>query len=285
MGRDRKVADAAIVPAGLAAGFQESPVLPRVLPRVCVGPARALYTGPGLDLAPHINLALTIAVAWQQPFALRTWARTGGWSDWRRCEAAVVPSESLHHLQSSGSMAFLYLDPLQDRRSPLSLADLLAGRARLLEAGPAVGIDAAFAAFGLARRVPTDDRIARVVLEIERHPDAFARLRDAAAVAHLSPSRFRARFDREVGLPFRRYRMWRRMAVVMRTLAGGGNLTDAALAAGFASSAHLSSAFRQVFGLPASSLLALGVTIDLSGDAVLPAQWVSARPRAPAAAA
>ena len=275
------MADAAIVPAGPAAGFQESPVLPRV----CVGPARALYIGPGLDLAPHINLAVTIAVAWQQPFALRTWARAGGWSDWRGCEVAVVPSESLHHLQSAGPMAFLYLDPLQDRRSPLTLPALLAGRARLRDAGPGVGIDAAFAAFGLDRRVPTDARIASVVLEIERRPEAFARLRDAAALAHLSPSRFRARFDREVGLPFRRYRMWRRMAVVMRTLAGGGNLTDAALAAGFASSAHLSSAFKQVFGLSASSLLALGATIDLSGDDVLPAGRLSARLPAHAGAA
>lgn len=278
---DVKVADAAIVPSGPAAGFQESPVLPRV----CVGPARALYIGPGLDLAPHINLAVTIAVAWQQPFALRTWARAGGWSDWRGCEAAVVPSASLHHLRSAGPMAFLYLDPLQDRRSPLTLPELLAGRARLRDAGPGVGIDAAFAAFGLDRRVPTDARIASVVLEIERRPEAFARLRDAAALAHLSPSRFRARFDREVGLPFRRYRMWRRMAAVMRALAGGGNLTDAALAAGFASSAHLSSAFKRVFGLSASSLLALGATIDLSGDDVLPAGRISARPRAPSAAA
>lgn len=267
MGIDEQVADPSIVPGGSAAGFQESPVLPRI----CVGPARALYAGPGLDLAPHMNLAVTIAVAWQQPFLLRTWTRTGGWSDWRPREAALIPSESLHHLRSTGPMAFLYLDPLQDRRSPLTQPDLMAGRKRLHDAGPDVGIATAFAAFGLDRRVPTDDRIARVVLEIERRPEAFARLQDAAAVAHLSPSRFRARFDREVGLPFRRYRMWRRMAVVMRTLAGGGNLTDAALASGFASSAHLSSAFKHVFGLSASSLLALGVTIDLSGDDVLQA--------------
>lgn len=276
-----QMADHAILPAAPAAGFQEAPVLPRI----CVGPARALYTGPGLDLAPHLNLAVTIAVAWQQPFALRMWARTGGWADWRTCHAAVVPSQSLHHLKSSGPMAFLYLDPLLDRRSAWAQSDLLTGRERLCSAGPGIGIDAAFAAFGLARRAPGDDRIARVVRAIERQPDAFARLREAADLAHLSPSRFRARFDREVGLPFRRYRQWRRMAVVMRTLAGGGNLTDAAMAAGFASSAHLSSSFKQMFGLSASSLLALGVGIDLSGDDVLPAAQLSPRLAAPAAAA
>jgi AraC-like DNA-binding protein len=119
---------------------------------------------------------------------------------------------------------------------------------------------------GGARRRTTDARIDRVVREIERRPDAFSRLQDAAALACLSPSRFRARFDAELGLPFRRYRLWRRMAAVMREIAAGGNLTEAALSAGFSSSAHLSSAFRQMFGLAPSALLTLGVEIDLSGD-------------------
>lgn len=55
----------------------------------------------------------------------------------------------------------------------------------------------------------------------------------------------------------------------MRTVASGGTLTNAAHAAGFASSAHLSSTFKRMFGLTASDLLALGVAIDLSDDVVL----------------
>ena len=60
------------------------------------------------------------------------------------------------------------------------------------------------------------------------------------------------------------------MAAVMRTVAAGGSLTEAAHAAGFASSAHLSSTFRRMFGLTATDLLALGVAIDVSEDKVLP---------------
>jgi AraC-like DNA-binding protein len=60
------------------------------------------------------------------------------------------------------------------------------------------------------------------------------------------------------------------MAAVMRTIAAGGSLTEAAHAAGFSSSAHLSSTFRRMFGLRASDLLALGVAIDVSEDKVLP---------------
>jgi AraC-like DNA-binding protein len=102
------------------------------------------------------------------------------------------------------------------------------------------------------------------VREIERRPDAFGRAHDAAALACLSPSRFRARFDAELGLPFRRYRLWRRMAAVMRAVAAGATLTDAAHCAGFSSSAHLSTTFKRMFGLTASDLLASGVTIHMA---------------------
>jgi hypothetical protein len=193
--------DAVIVSEQVASGFQDSPVLPRIW----VGPARALYVGPGLDLSPHLNVATTIAVSLRQPFELRTWAKSGVWSPWRPEFVCVIPSETLHHLRSIGPMAFLYLDPLTDRRHPLSRADLLRGLERLRLAGLRIGLDEAFAAFGLLPHIPRDARIARVVREIERRPDAFGRLQDAAALACLSPSRFRARFDAELGLPFRRY--------------------------------------------------------------------------------
>jgi AraC-like DNA-binding protein len=142
------------------------------------------------------------------------------------------------------------------------------GMQRLRREARTIGIRAAFDAFGLPARGPSDARIARVVREIERRPHEFDSAREAAGLACLSPSRFRARFADEVGLPFTRYRLWRRMAVVMRTVAAGGTLTDAAHAAGFASSAHLSTAFRRMFGLSARDLLATGVAIDVSEDVV-----------------
>ncbi|MCX7211424.1 MAG: AraC family transcriptional regulator [Burkholderiales bacterium] len=169
-------------------------------------------------------------------------------------------------------MVFLYLDPLTDRHLPLSQAELGGGRERLIDAGPGIGISEAFAAFGLRTRFPMDERIAKVVLEIEKRPDLFGRLQEAAALACLSPSRFRKRFCAEVGLPFRRYRMWRRMARVMRTIAEGGSLTESAMAAGFSSSAHLSSSFKRMFGLSASDIIGLGVVIDVSEDHVVSTQ-------------
>ena len=123
MGRSHSEICVDIVAEQVASGFQESPVLPRIW----TGPARALYVGPGLNLSPHLNVATTIAVSLQQPFALRIWTAEAGWSRWRSEVISVIPSETLHHLKSLGPMAFLYLDPLTDRRHPLSNAVLMRG--------------------------------------------------------------------------------------------------------------------------------------------------------------
>jgi AraC-like DNA-binding protein len=227
-----------------------------------------MYVGPGLRLDPHLNVATTIAVSLETDFELRTQDPARGWSAWSSGPVAVIPSQTLHHLRSVGPMAFLYLDPLGDGRLAPAPSMLERGLRRMRREARTIGIRAAFDGFGLPARGPRDARIARVVLAIERRPQAFGSARDAAELACLSPSRFRARFAEELGLPFTRYRLWRRMAVVMRTVAAGGTLTDAAHSAGFASSAHLSTAFRRMFGLSARDLLATGVAIDLSEDAI-----------------
>ena len=77
---------------------------------------------------------------------------------------------------------------------------------------------------------------------------------------------------------------WMKNAV-MRTVAAGATLTEAAHAAGFASSAHLSSTFKRMFGLRASDLLALGVAIDMSEDEVLSANEPGRHPATHAARA
>jgi AraC-like DNA-binding protein len=69
------------------------------------------------------------------------------------------------------------------------------------------------------------------------------------------------------------------MALVMRSIAQGKNLTAAALEAGFSSSAHLSSAFKRMFGLSASEIIALGVAIDTSEDQVVSRSHTAQRNR------
>jgi methylphosphotriester-DNA--protein-cysteine methyltransferase len=81
---------------------------------------------------------------------------------------------------------------------------------------------------------------------------------EIAAGVGLSGSRFQHLFTAEVGVPFRRYRAWRRVRVAIAEIVKGSRFTTAAHTAGFADQAHFTNDFRRTFGGPPSlSLLGL----------------------------
>jgi AraC-like DNA-binding protein len=180
----------------------------------------------------------------------------------------------LHHLVASGPMVFVYLDALGDDHRRLRALDLDRGRAHLAGIGAAVlarwDVDSICAALGVPGRTQHDARIAAAIRCLDERPQDFARIADLAAIAGLSASRFQALFTDAVGMPFRRYRTWRRMAVVMRALARGSTLTEAAQAAGFSGSSHLSATFRAMFGLTPSRVVRLGLTRALAFGPSMP---------------
>lgn len=161
-------------------------------------------------------------------------------------------------------MAFVYLDALSDDHRRLTSLDLEDAHRRLIAEAPAglSDVDTICRALGVPQAVAKPSRVADVVRLIDRRPQDFPRAADAARAAGLSVSRFQHLFRESTGMPFRRYRLWRRMAVVMGVLATGGTLTTAAHEAGFSSSAHLSATFRAMFGLRPSDHIALGTTFD-----------------------
>ena len=111
-------------------------------------------------------------------------------------------------------------------------------------------------------------------------PRPAHRLTTLAARAGLSPSRFLHLFKAETGVPLRRYRIWNRMGAPRFAPCGeGASLTEAAHAAGFASSAHFSSAFRDMFGMMPSELakaLQPGAEVSQVDRPVWPAEAVRA---------
>ena len=79
-------------------------------------------------------------------------------------------------------------------------------------------------------------------------------LGDIAALTGLSPGRARHLFVQQTGLPFRTWLLWQRLVRAVELFARGSSLTEAAHAAGFSDSAHLSRTFRRMFGIAAASL-------------------------------
>lgn len=78
--------------------------------------------------------------------------------------------------------------------------------------------------------------------------DGPVSLSEVAEQVHLSASRLGHLMSAEAGLPFRPYVRWLRLQRAVAAVAGGQSLTEAAHAAGFADSAHLTRTWRAAFG-------------------------------------
>lgn len=79
-------------------------------------------------------------------------------------------------------------------------------------------------------------------------------LADVADRASLSSERFRHLFAEALGVPFRRYVLWRRIGRAVGLLNRGSGVTAAAHAAGFADGAHFARTMKVMFGVAPSAL-------------------------------
>ena len=101
--------------------------------------------------------------------------------------------------------------------------------------------------------VAVDERILSSISEIRAHIDEPIALATLARRAGLSPGRFRHLFVAETGVPLRSFVLWERLNRALSIGFSGGSWTEAAHAANFADSAHLTRTCRRMFGLAPSS--------------------------------
>jgi AraC-like DNA-binding protein len=233
---------------------------------------RVLYLGPAFGLTPHRNATAVLAVGLDAPLEVAD-DPADRTTDYRAARSVLILPNSLHHLRiERGRMAFLYVDPLGhdlkvliarmtnptkraafDLREESGVIEILTG---LAESRLAAQDGRALLGelLGVGPCGKTNPRIAAALRHMRDEPQRAHRLTSLAARAGLSPSRFLHLFKAETGVPLRRYRIWNRMGAGVRASAEGASLTEAAHAAGFASSAHFSSAFRDMFGMMPSDL-------------------------------
>lgn len=100
-----------------------------------------------------------------------------------------------------------------------------------------------------------DERVNTVLEGIRGSDDLRISLDDAAGTACLSPSRFAHLFREQVGLPFSRYMLWRKLTRAMVAIGSERTLAAAAHAADFADAAHLTRTFYQMVGMAPSVLM------------------------------
>lgn len=97
-----------------------------------------------------------------------------------------------------------------------------------------------------------DPRLARVIGWLATNPADLTSVGKLAEAQGLSVSRFLHLFSREIGVPFRRFRIWNRLRAASQLALAGCSLTDAAHSAGFTNSAHFARLHREMFGVTPS---------------------------------
>jgi AraC-like DNA-binding protein len=97
--------------------------------------------------------------------------------------------------------------------------------------------------------------VTKVLAAIRASDELRVSIDEAAALAFLSPSRFAHLFKQQLGLPFRRYMLWRKMTRAMLMIGREKTIASAAAEADFADAAHLTRTFYQMLGLPPSVLM------------------------------
>lgn len=223
---------------------------------------------------PHSHHAVQISVGLDGPLRVRD-----GDEAWRECRAAAVLPDAEHSFDPCArQVAMLFVEPesregrwLRDSlRAPVTdvwgprleaqVPALLAFRAERPGAAAAaqliLGVVQALCA-GPPPLRRMDERIARSLAAIRARGDARLSLEEAAGEVFLSPSRYAHLFSEEVGLPFRRYLLWRKLTGAMAAFARGLTLSAAAHAAGFADSAHLTRTWNRMFGITPTTMLGM----------------------------
>jgi AraC-like DNA-binding protein len=239
---------------------------------LCVGAGKTAFVG-SLDFVDwHVHGTSVFIAAMTGSLRLR--ARGGSWLS---CRAAVVPAGLSHALDAGGDpLAVFYPEPNVANLSDLSRlgrmwdvsGQILTGQAaelgpfrELYENQSSLGfagdmLDELIAFVRAGKGPPAlDPRVRRMVEWLGANPADLSPLAQLLEGEGISVSRFLHLFSREIGVPFRRFRIWNRLRAASKLALSGHSLTVAAIGAGFSDSAHFSRLHREMFGLTPSYIL------------------------------
>lgn len=243
------------------AGFQEPTAPPSGSPavgggvRLIAGVERVGLCGRFPEVSRHQHAAPAVVVGVDGPLGFRADRTHDSRAVW------IQPGFS-HAVDTRGGRLAMFVLPPGADRGGAPLRDL-ADPGRWVALGEAVFrselTDFAEIDHAVARaRLPgsmLDDRLRRALDALTGTLDENTSIEEVASAARLSASRLMTLAHTQLGASLRSYRRWLRAFQVARAFAGGASLTDAALASGFASSAHLSTAARAHFGIRPSDIL------------------------------
>lgn len=220
----------------------------------------------------HAHHAIQIVIALDGCVAIR-----GSVEGWRESRGLIVRPDAEHSFDCNGAVgAMVFVDPESSEGAWLSTSlrhditlvadtrlDAMVPALRAFADRPDETDDIATLVRdcvhglrpGLAPTPRFDARVTTVLTAIREADELRMPLDTAADIACLSPTRFAHLFKEQVGLPFSRYMLWRKLTRAMVAIASERTMAAAAHAADFADAAHLTRTCYQMVGMPPSALL------------------------------
>jgi AraC family transcriptional regulator len=245
----------------------------------------------------HAHHAIQIVIAIEGRVAI-----CGKHDGWRECRGLVVRPDAEHSFDCNGALGVMvFVDPESSEGAWLSGTlrqditivpdvplDAIVPEVRALAERPDEIADVAALVRrcvfglrpGLAPRRRFDPRVTTVLEAIRASDDLRMSLDNAADLACLSPTRFAHLFKEQVGLPFSRYMLWRKLTRAMVAVASERTIAAAAHAADFADAAHLTRTFYRMVGM-APSVLMRGDFIEIASPFNPPPRDSNAPPAPP----
>jgi AraC family transcriptional regulator len=232
-----------------------------------------LLTARAQGVVPsHAHHAIQIVIALDGCVAIC--GKDGGWLESR---GVVVRPDAEHSFDCNGALGLMvFVDPESGEGAWLSASlrqditivpdsrlDSIVSELRAFVEQPDETQDLATLVRGCVHRLrpglaPTrrfDSRVSTVLDAIRESDDLRMSLDTAADIACLSATRFAHLFRDQVGLPFSRYMLWRKLTRAMVAVASERTIAAAAHAADFADAAHLTRTFYQMVGMAPSALM------------------------------
>lgn len=183
------------------------------------------------------------------------------------CQGVLIPSGTVHSIDTRGSQVLIFLFECtcavarQIRQlqflSPETCAILTGLYSAFVQGGSyeqfTHSILQQLGLTGAASHV-YDERILTAMDYIRTHAAENVTCKEVADAVFLSSGRFSHLFKEQVGMTFAAYRIYQRIVDVYCKVLQGKSITEAALEAGFSSSAHFADVNRRVFGTSISNI-------------------------------
>jgi AraC family transcriptional regulator len=220
----------------------------------------------------HAHHAIQIVIALDGNVAI-----CGADGEWQETRGVVVRPDAEHSFDCNGALGVMvFVDPESSEGAWLSTSlrqditivpdtrlDSIVPELRTFAEQPDESADIAALVRrcnqglrpGLAPARRLDSRVTTLLGAIRASDDLRMSLDQAADKACLSSTRFAHLFRDQVGLPFSRYMLWRKLTRAMVAIASEGTIAAAAHAADFADAAHLTRTFYQMVGMAPSVLM------------------------------